>query len=176
MTYDSSNPSWWLPLAIHYHHGNGAVAGCVLGSGVEAVLLTGNKRLVMGDYGFSGLFFFQEKRNWGHMPPFFPLQSLRWGVIQSSTPDQMVSMPLRLSGKKRRWDQKHFSLDGNPPGGRRQEEGANHVQISLTQFLMETLQACQPAFSAASVLSFYCIASLRATCKIHPASPYLTQS
>ena len=99
----------------------------------------------MGVSGFSGLFFFQEETNWGDMPPFFPLQAPRWGVIQRSTPDQMVSMPLRLSGKKRRWDQKHSSLDGNPPGSRRHAEGANHVQISLTQFLMETLQALQDA-------------------------------
>lgn len=176
MTYDSSNPSWLLPLAIHYHHGNSTVASCVLPSGVEAVLLTGDKRLVHGGFWIFRTLFFQEETNWGDMPPFFPLQAPRWSVIQRSTPDQMVSMPLRLSGKKRRWDQKHSSLDGNPPGSRRHEEGANHVQISLTQFLMETLQACQPIFSAASFLSLYCITSLRAIYKVHPASPYLTQS
>lgn len=44
--------------------------------------------------------FFKRRQIEGDMPPFF-LQAPRWSVIEG-TPDQMVSMPLRLSGEERR--------------------------------------------------------------------------
>lgn len=161
MTYDSSDSSWLLPVGIHYHHGNSTAASCVLCGRVEAVLLTGDKGLVhVGLWIYSFLLclfvcllvFARGETLWGH-GPFPPQQALRWGVTQRGTPEQMVSVPLPLSGKKIRWDQKHSSLDDTPPGGTRLEEGANCAQISLTQFVMETLQACEPVFSAASFLS-----------------------
>lgn len=154
MTYDSSDPSWLLPVAIHYHHGNSTVASCVLGGGVEAVLLAKDKRLEPVGLWICRSFFREEEKNWEYMVLSLLQQAPRWGTIQKETPEQMVSVPSSLSGNKTRWDQKHSSLGDNPPGSRRHEEGANCVQISLTQFLMEILQACEPIFSAASTLSF----------------------
>lgn len=43
MTYASSDPSWLLSVVIQHHHGNSAVASCVLPSEMQAVLLAGDK-------------------------------------------------------------------------------------------------------------------------------------
>lgn len=100
-------------------------------------------------------------------------QAPRWRVIQRGTPEQMVSVPLSLSGNEIKWDEKHSNLEDNPPGSRRHQKEANCVQISLTQFLMEILQACEPISSATSFPSFWCTKAPRVICKIHPASPDL---
>lgn len=99
-------------------------------------------------------FFFYRRREIAKIwfPPSH--KAPRWGVIQRGTPEQMVSVPLSLSGNKIKWDEKHSNLEDNPPGSRRHQEGADCVQISLTQFLMEILQACEPISSAASLQSF----------------------
>lgn len=114
------------------------------------------------------LIFLQEEKSYGDMAPSFSQKAPGWDVIQRGPPEQMASVSLSLSGKKRRWGQKHSCLDDNPPGGRRQEEGGN-CAILLTQF------HGHPSSTSANLLS--CLipkplsASLRVICHIHPVSP-----
>ena len=111
MTYDSSNPSWWLPLAIHYHYGNGTVASCVLGSGVEAVLLTGDKRLVMGDYGFSGLFFFSRGEKLGTHASLLPT-----AISEVGCNPEEHTRPDGLNALASLWEETKMRLETLQPG------------------------------------------------------------